>query len=82
MVPFPSHSRSLALKPSLSSHQMTTLFVQNDKAFTQMMIFFYPNRFLSQKKMLFDDFKDDFERENESERKREPEIPRLRVRTF
>ena len=50
VVPFSSHSRSLALKPSLSSHQMTTLFVQNDKAFTQMMIFFYPNRFLSQKK--------------------------------
>ena len=36
VVPFSSRSRSLALKSSLKSHQMTTLFVQNDKFFTQM----------------------------------------------
>ena len=39
VVPFSSRSHSLALKSSLKSHQMTTFFVQNDKVFTQMMIF-------------------------------------------
>ena len=39
VVPFSSRSHSLALKSSLKSHQMTTLFVQNDKVFTQMMMF-------------------------------------------
>ena len=37
VVPF--SSRSLALKSSLKSHQMTTLTVQNDKVFPQMMMF-------------------------------------------
>ena len=31
LVPFSSHSRSLAMKSSSKSHQMTTLFDQNEK---------------------------------------------------
>ena len=31
LVPFPSHSRSLTLKLSLKSRQITAFFVQNDK---------------------------------------------------
>ena len=39
VVPLSYRSRSFTLKSSLKSHQMTTLFIQNDKVFTQMMIF-------------------------------------------
>ena len=38
VVPFSSHSRPLALKLPLESHQMTTCFVQNDKVFTEIML--------------------------------------------
>ena len=47
VVPF--SSRSLALKSSLKSHQMTTLFVQNYKVFTQMMMFSLKPLFLTKR---------------------------------
>ena len=47
VVPF--SSRSLALKLSLKSHQMTTLFVQNDKVFTEMIMFWWGMRFWPQR---------------------------------
>ena len=55
MVPFFSGSRSIALKSSLKSHQMTTCFVQNDQIFTQMMMISLCS-FIEQKKLSFDDF--------------------------
>ena len=39
VVPFSSRSRYLALKSSLKRHEMTNCFVQNDKVFTEMMMF-------------------------------------------
>ena len=39
-VPFFSGSRSLALKLSLKSHQMTNFFIGNDEVFTRMKSLF------------------------------------------
>ena len=43
------------------------------------MMIFSPNTFFEQKKVSFDDFyMTTWEQENESERKKDPQIPRLR----
>ena len=55
VVPFSSRSRSLTLKSSLKSHQMTTLFIQNSTVFTQMIMFSFKLLF-EPKKLSFDDF--------------------------
>ena len=53
---------------------MTTLFVQNDKVFTQMMIISLKPLFWT-KKMSFDDFlMTTWEQEKENKRKKEPQI--------
>ena len=52
---FSSRSCSLALKPSLKGHQMTTLYVQDDRVLTQMMLFSLKLLFLEPKNLSFDD---------------------------
>ena len=69
MFPFSSCSPTLALKSSLKSHQMTILFVPNDKVFTQMMIFSLTPLFSAKKVVILWLFNDDL--------KEEPEILRL-----
>ena len=73
MVPFSSHFHSLALKLSLQSHQMTTLFIQNDDFFTV-----HSNPLSKPKKLSFEDFlMMTWERKNKNRRKKkEPEILR------
>ena len=54
------------------------IWVKTLPYFTQMMIFFNPIPLFERKKVSFDDFfMTTWERENESERKKEPQIPRL-----
>ena len=76
-LPCTMGSHYLALKTSLKSHQMTTLFIQNDNVFTQMLIFSLKPLFWAKKKLSFDDFLlTTWEWENKSKRKKEPEIQR------
>ena len=71
VVPFSSHSRSLALKSSLKSHQKWQLCFQNDKVFTQMMTFSLKPLFWTKKVVIWWLFNDDLRaREREREEKR------------
>ena len=64
------------LNQKIVIHQVTFWLLQNDKVFTQMMIFF--THFFERKNLSFDDFlMTTWERENKSERKKKPQIPRL-----
>ena len=77
VVPFFSGSRSLALKLSSKSHQMTPFFFQNEDWEQNDVILV---KTLSVwKKMSFDEvLMMTWEHENTSQRKKEPQIPRLR----
>ena len=68
IVPFSSHS--LALKLTLKSHDMTTFFCSK-------WWIFHSIPFIEGKKLSFDTFLMTRDRENESERKKEPEILRF-----
>ena len=74
-----SGSRSLALKSSSKSHQMTTCFVQNDIIFNKTTSFILNHHF-EWKKLSFDDFlMTTWEQENESQRKNKSQIPPLNL---